>query len=177
MRTIIKGKHMQVNEDLKKKVEEKLEKITRHHHSVNIKELEVKFSVEKNPSIENPQTVEITAFTKGPVIRAKKASSDMLSSIDMVVEKLDRQFEKLKGKAYHSKNHKGRHEAIELKETVPPLIERRKNFSSKPMSVTEAILQMELVDHDFFVFRNAENDKISVIYFRKGSGIGLLEPE
>ena len=177
MRTIIKGKNIQVNDDLKRKVEEKLGKITRHNHYVNIKELEVKFSVEKNPSIEAAQTVEITAFTKGPVIRAKKASADMFSSIDMVVDKLDRQFEKYKGKSYRSQNHKARHEAIALKETKPSLVERRKNFSTKPMTVEEAILQMELIDHDFFVFRNAENDKISVVYSRKGIGFGLLEPE
>lgn len=116
MRTIIKGKNLDLSHELKQKVEEKLDKIARHQHLVNIKEIEVELSVEKNPSIQDDQTVEITAFTKGPVIRAKEASADMLSSLDIVIDKLDRQIQKYKGKIYKSLNHKGRHEAIEFKE-------------------------------------------------------------
>lgn len=119
MRTIIKGKNIQVNDHLRKHLEDKLIKIDRHKHHVSIKELEIELSVEKNPSIENDQAVEITAFTKGPVIRAKEASTDMFSSIDMVVDKLDRQIEKYKGKTYRSKNHKGHHEAEDLKHYSP----------------------------------------------------------
>jgi putative sigma-54 modulation protein len=120
MRTIIKGKNVHVNDQLKKHVEQKLVKITRHTNYVNIKEMKVEFSVEKNPSIANDKTVEITVFTKGPVIRAKEASTDLMASVDLVVDKLDKQMEKYKGKFYHSQNHKARHEAIDLKHPPSP---------------------------------------------------------
>ena len=116
MRTIIKGKNIHIDDELRQKVESKLEKISRHKHHVNIKELEVEFSVEKNPSIEKNKLVEITVFTKGPVLRAKEASADIIASIDIAIDKLDRQIEKYKGKLYKSKNQKGRHEAIEFKQ-------------------------------------------------------------
>lgn len=118
MRTIIKGKNIQINDNVRRHLEEKLSKINRHRHHVSIKELEVELSVERNPSIQNDQAVEITAFTKGPVIRARESSADMFSSIDMVVDKLDRQIEKYKGKTYRSQNHKGHHEAMEKKGRV-----------------------------------------------------------
>ncbi|TET54699.1 MAG: ribosome-associated translation inhibitor RaiA [Actinobacteria bacterium] len=177
MRTIIKGKNFKVNDVLKQKVQEKLSKIDRHQHFANIKELEVEFSIEKNPTIANNNTVEITAYTKGHVIRAKEASHDMEASIDVVVDKLDRQIEKYKGKLYHSQNHKGRHQAIELKQEPTPKVLRKKRFSTRPVTLDEAILQIELLGHDFYVFHNAESGKINVLYYRKDGGLGLMEPE
>ncbi len=177
MRTVIKGKNFQVSNDLKEQVESKLGKISRHAQHVNIKELEVEFSVEKNPSIENDQAVEITAFTKGPVIRARKASPDMIASIDMVIDKLDRQIEKYKGKVYRSQNHRAHHEAMEFKENFTPAVERVKNFSTEPTTVEEAILHLDLIDHDFYAFKNAETSQINILYKRKDESLGLLQPE
>jgi len=177
MRTIIKGKNIQVSDEIRKRLEEKLDKISRHQHLVNIKEIEVEFSVENNPSIEKDKAVEITAFTKGPVIRAKESSADMLSSIDLVIDKLDRQIEKYKGKVYRSQNHKGRHEALELKQQSAVKVVREKEFSMEPMTIQEAILQMELLEHGFFIFRNADTSQINVLYARKDGGLGLMKPE
>ena len=173
MQIIIKGKNLDMSDELKSQTQEKLGKVVRHHEPV-LKEVEVELTVEKNPSIERNQTVEVTAFTKGHVIRAKESSFDMITSLDIVVDKLERQIEKYKGKAYASQNHKGRHAAIETK--VGPKIVRVKKFDLKPMTPEEATLQMELLSHNFYVFQNADTGKISVIYIRRDNDFGLIEP-
>jgi len=179
---IVKGHNIEVTDALRKHAEEKIRKLTRHFDQ--IMEGEVEFTVQKNPSIHDNQTVEVTLFTKGPVIRATVSSKDMYVSIDQVVNKLERQIQKYKGKTYRSNSKRTvlndvLEEQEETKENVEeyatPRIVKTKQFPIKPMSPEEAVMQMDLIGHDFFVFTNAETEGTSVVYRRKDGNYGLIE--
>ena len=180
MQIIVKGRHMAVTDAMRDYADEKISKVSRvfNHDGMSA---EVELSVEKNPSIENNHVAEVTVFTKGPVIRAKEASTDMYAAIDLVSEKLERQFRKYKGKI------KDRHSA---KAAVPPIpapaigepeegperaIVKTKVLEVKPMTPEEAILQLELLGHDFFVFTSSETESVSVLYRRRDGDYGLIE--
>lgn len=150
---------------------------------------EVELWTEKNPSIPDNQVVEVTIFTKGPVIRAREASPDIYASIDLVCEKLERQVKKYRGKLI-ARSHGAHKEALvsqgfqvaEEAEEAPeditaPSIVKTKHFMVKPMTPEEAVLQMELVGHDFFVFTNSETNETAVVYRRRDGNYGLIEPE
>ena len=186
MKVIVKGRNINVTDTLREYAVEKMTKMTKYLDQ--IMQVEVEFFVEKNPSIANAKTVEATVFTKGPVIRAKESSSDMYASIDLVVDKLERQIKRYKGKLKaHNvrandtiKEGMGSEEeeaaAEENEESKKPGIVKVKQFSMKPMSPVEASMQMELLGHDFYVFTNAETDEVNVVYRRKDNNYGLIEP-
>jgi len=186
MQIIVKGRNIEVTDALREYVEDKIAKTTKYFD--HIIKIEVEFTVEKNPSISNPETVEVTLFTKGPVIRAKESSTDMYASIDLVAEKLERQIKRYKGKlqTHTLKNSElkkenlaaaGISEEIEEEErSEKPEIVKIKQFAVKPMSPEEAALQMDLLGHDFYVFTNSETDEINVVYRRKDQNYGLIEP-
>jgi putative sigma-54 modulation protein len=180
MNIIIKGRHMSVTEPIHTYAEEKIGRVAKilDHEAMNA---DVELYVEKNPSIENNQVAEVTVWTKGPVIRAKEAATDMYAAIDLVSEKLEQQFRKFKGKL------KDRHspkaaippvpitDIMEFEEPEPSIV-KIKVLEVKPMSAEEAILQLELLGHDFFVFRSAETEEVSVLYRRHDGDYGLIEP-
>ena len=121
-------------------------------------------------------------WTKGPVIRAKEASTDMYAALDMVSEKLERQLRKYKGKLI-DRGHGKRAQVPPLPpiEDLVPLSEddhlvKTKAVEYKPMSTEEAILQLELLGHDFFVFTHSETDNVNVLYRRDDGDFGLIEP-
>lgn len=179
MQITVKGRHMSVTEATRQYAEEKISKASKVFDH-NTMRAEVELSVEKNPSIENNHVAEVTVFTKGPVIRAKEASTDMYAAIDLVSEKLERQFRKYKGKI------KDRHSP---KAAVPPVpapeigeeegperaIVKTKVLEVKPMTPEEAILQLELLGHDFFVFTSSETESVNVLYRRRDGDYGLIE--
>jgi len=185
MRIIVKGRHMDVTPALHEYAEEKVGKVARilDHQ---IKEAEVELYVEKNPSIEDSQVAELTMFTKGPVIRAKEAAPDMYAAIDLASDKLERQVRKYKGKLLdrHSGKHGNGREARERMVVPAPIpvdvdepeIVKTKQVSIKPMTAEEAILQLELLGHDFFVFTSAETEEVNVLYRRNDGDYGLIEP-
>ena len=118
---------------------------------------------------------------KGNIIRAEQVSSDMYVSIDLVEEIIERQLRKYKNKIVDKQQ-----SAVGLSKTfVEEEIEdedeikiiRSKRFAMKPMFPEEACIQMELLNHDFYVFRNASTDEVNVVYKRKGNTFGLIEPE
>ncbi len=180
MNIIIKGRHMAVTEPIHKYAEEKIGRVSKIIDGDHMKG-EVELYVEKNPSIEKSQVAEVTVWTKGPVIRAREASTDMYAAIDLVSEKLERQFRKYKGKIMD--RHTGKHapapviavEPLEVEETEPVIV-KTKLLDLKPMTAEEAILQMELLGHDFFVFTSAETESTSVLYRRNDGDYGLIEP-
>ena len=148
--------------------------------------MELELAVEKNPSISANHVAEATVWTKGPVLRAREASSDMRASIDLLVDKLERQVsryrEKRQDRRHGDPHRNGGHGAAEAatyrktNEEGGPVIVKTKQFSLHPMSAEEAVNQLELVGHDFFVFRNEESNEINVIYRRNDGGYGLIEP-
>ncbi|MDH4140500.1 MAG: ribosome-associated translation inhibitor RaiA [Coriobacteriia bacterium] len=180
MRMIVKGRHMVVTDPIREYAEEKIGKITKILDGDHMTS-EVELYVEKNPSIENSQVAEVTVWTKGPVIRAKEAAPDMFAAIDLASEKLERQFRKYKGKIVD--RHIGKHAEIPQPVASPvapeepePAIVKTKAVELKPMSTEEAVLQMELLGHDFFVFASSETEAVSVLYRRRDGDYGLIEP-
>ncbi len=177
MQVIVKGRHFESTKALRDYAEEKVLRVTKYFDQIN--KAEVELIVEKNPSIADNQTVEVTIFTKGPVIRAKQSTADMYTSIDKAADKLERQIKKYKGKLYHSSSKNAVQAAAlkkEIEEEQKPKIVKTKQFAIKPMAPAEATMQMDLLGHDFFVFTNAETEEVNVVYRRKDGNYGLIEP-
>ncbi len=177
MRLQVKGKNVEVSDTLKAYAEEKLGKLDKHLN--DSAQLEVELSEERNPSIAESQIAEGTIWTKGPVLRARESSSDMRASIDLLVEKLERQAQRYREKRRTS----GRRGNAEP-ESIPvvadeeiPVIVKTKQFAVKPMTPEEAVLQLELIGHDFFVFQNADTNDVNVVYRRRDRNYGLIEPQ
>ncbi|MFL5967334.1 MAG: ribosome hibernation-promoting factor, HPF/YfiA family [Gaiellaceae bacterium] len=178
MRLQVKGKNLEVSESVRRYAEEKLGKLNRHLHELTQVELEL--CVEKNPSISQNQVAEATVWTKGPTLRAREASTDMKASIDQLTEKLLRQVEHYRAKRSRRPargNGIPPGGSMNIDDEVGAKIVKSKQFSVKPMNAEEAVLQLELIGHDFFVFRNEETDDVNVIYRRRDGGYGLIEPQ
>ena len=179
MRLQVKGKNVEVSDSIRRYAEEKMRKLDRKLHALTQVELELR--VEKNPSISANQVAEATVWTKGPTLRAREASGDMKASIDQLTEKLLRQIEHYRAKRSRRQvrgngTPPGGSMSIPEEETGPTIV-KVKQFSVKPMSAEEAALQLDLIGHDFFVFRSDESGDVNVIYRRKDGGYGLIEPQ
>lgn len=177
MEVRIKGKNMSVPPVIKDYVLEKITRIERHLGEL-LFSVEVELTTEKNPSIAAGQTVEVTLHTKGPMIRAKETSVDMHASIDRVIDKLERQIERYKDKTYSSSSARRNHAKKEppIEEEAEQGIVRVKQIQFKPMTPEEATMQMDLLSHEFFVFTNSDTEEINVVYKRRDSNYGLIEP-
>jgi putative sigma-54 modulation protein len=178
MRLQVKGKNVEVSDSIRRYAEEKMSKLDRQLHALTQVELEL--FVERNPSISANQIAEATIWTKGPTLRALAASSDMKASIDQLTDKLLRQIEHYRAKRKR-KNVRGNGVPPGGSMSIPdeesnPKIVKTKQFAVKPMSAEEAALQLDLVGHDFFVFRSDESGDVNVIYRRRDGGYGLIEP-
>jgi putative sigma-54 modulation protein len=182
MRLQVKGRNLEVSEQIRKYAEDKMGKLERLVNDPTRVELEL--LVEKNPSIHDNHVAEATVWTKGPVLRAREASADMKASIDQLVDKLERQVKRYREKRRVAPRRQGRSDGtaateaapIEIPETGPAIV-KTKQFAITAMTAEEAVLQLELVGHDFFVFRSAESDQINVVYRRRDGDYGLIEPE
>ena len=174
MKFIIIGKNIDVTPGLKDAVESKLGKLQRYFTPDT--EIHVTLSVQKEH-----QKIEVTIPVKGNIIRSEQESDDMYVSIDLVEEVIERQLRKYKNKIVEKHQDGGnfRQEFIEkeVEDEEEIKIIRTKHFGIKPMYPEDACVQMELLGHNFFVFRNAENDEVCVVYKRKGNTYGLIEPE
>lgn len=174
MRFIISGKNIDVTEGLRAAVEDKLGKLERYFTPDT--EIIVTLSVEKER-----QKIEVTIPVKGSIIRSEQVSNDMYVSIDLVEEVIERQLRKYKNKIVDRKQEGGNFQQAfmekEFEEEDEVSIIRTKKFGMKPMYPEDACVQMELLGHNFFVFRNAETEEVNVVYKRKGNTYGLIEPE
>lgn len=174
MNIIISGKNIDVTEGLREAVNEKLGKLERYFNDST--EVHVTMSVEKDR-----QKIEVTIPMKGNIVRAEQVSSDMYCSIDLVEEIIERQLRKYKTKLVEKKQHAAvfspEYVDNSYDEEEEIKIIRNKRFEVKPMDAEEACVQMELLGHNFFVFRNADTDEINVVYKRKGNTYGIIEPE
>src|SRR5438874_13288025 len=178
MRLQVKGKNHEVSDTIRRYAEEKMQKLDRQLHE--LAEVELELRVEKNPSIADNQVAEVTVWTKGPTLRVKEASTDMKASIDQLTDKLLRQIEHYRAKRSRRQVRgngvmPGGPMSIPDDEIGPKIV-KTKQFAVKPMSAEEAALQLELVGHDFFVFRSDESGDVNVIYRRRDGGYGLIEP-
>lgn len=173
MRLTVTGKNIALTDALKDIVAKKLSKLDKYF--VPEADARVTLSVQKSRQI-----IEVTIPFNGMLVRGEEVSDDMYSSIENVVEKIEKQILKNKTK-FERKLHDG---SLRLKDL--PLIDveeednkivRTKKFAIKPMDTEEAVLQMDLLGHNFFVFKNADSNEVNVIYKRKDGNYGLIEPE
>ncbi len=173
MRIITRGQNIEVTDALKQHVEKRIGKISRFFEQDT--EAQITLSV-----IKETHVVEATLLLNGGMlVRAEEKSADMYASIDMVVEKLERQIRKYKTRIHRKARLTGLPEEAEREdpEDQEPKIVKTKRFAIKPMSPDEAVLQMNLLGHSFFVFTNAESNQTSVVYCRDDGNYGLIEPE
>jgi putative sigma-54 modulation protein len=188
MDLVIKGKNMDVTEALRDYAQQKLSRITKIFDGII--DAQVEFNVIKNKSVQNDQIVEVTLHLSGGVIRAEEAKDNMYAAIDLVTDKVERQLRRFKGKHVgnfdRTKTSSGVLE-LELPVTVVSAEEfeeeaehaqivRNKQIDVKPMSAEEAARQMEMLGHDFYVFRNLDSKEINVLYHRRDGHYGLIEP-
>ena len=174
MRYTITGRNIEVTPGLKAAVEKKIGKL--EHFFTPDTEVFVALSAQKDI-----QKIEVTIPVKGNTIRAEESSTDMYVSIDLVEEVIERQLRKYKEKIVAKQQDGGNFKKEFLEKESEPLDEvriiRTKRFDMKPMYPEDACIQMELLGHNFFVFCNAENEEVNVVYKRKGNTYGLIEPE
>ena len=174
MNYMISGKNIDVTEGLKQAVYDKLGRLEKFFNEDT--NAQVTFSVEKER-----QKIEVTIPMKGHIIRAEQVSDDMYVSIDMVVEIIERQVTRYKKRIIDQEQDAAffQNQFLEEEDDSDDDISiiRSKRFAVKPMYPEDACVQMELLGHSFYVFRNAETDEVNVVYKRKGNTYGLIEPE
>jgi putative sigma-54 modulation protein len=182
MNIIISGKQMDLTDGIKNAIEEKLGRLDFYLHP----ETDVKVTVSAKKA---RQKIEVTIIPiSGPIIRAEDIEENLYAAIDIVYDKLNKQLRKYKKRLQdrHQSIESIRFDAIEdLNENdysqeeanLDIVIERTKRFGVKPMNPQEAVLQMDLLGHDFYMFKNAETNDISIVYRRKNGGYGLIESE
>ena len=174
MRITISGRNIELTDGLKAAVEDKIGKLEKYFTPDT--DVFVTLSVEKER-----QKIEVTIPVPGHIIRSEQVSNDMYVSIDLVEEIIERQLRKYKNKLI-DKEQNAAHlsqsfiEADDFEDEDIQII-RSKKFAMKPMDPEEACVQMELIGHNFFVFRNSETDEVNVVYKREGNTYGLIEPE
>lgn len=176
MKITVSGKNIEVTNALRNAVEKKLLKLDKYFNPDV--EAHATLSVQKNRHI-----IEVTIPFNGVILRGEEANDDMYASIDLVEEKLERQIRKQKTKLerrVHGDSLRFQYIpdiAEDEREGGEPHIVKTKRFAMKPMSTEEAVLQMELLGHSFYVYKNAEDDEVNVVYKRKDGNYGLIEPE
>jgi putative sigma-54 modulation protein len=175
---VIAKNNVEISETMQKYAEKKIGKLSRYLPIIG--EGKVEISREESKLPEQRFTAQVTLDSKGTLIRAQEKAEDIRTAIDKVVDALTSRIERYKGKLYD----KGRGISLARQEAVikaeaeiPKKVVKTKHFLVKPMLEDEAINQMELLGHDFFLFINAENDKLNLLYRRKDGNYGLIEPE
>ena len=177
MRITILGKNFEVSEYLRDMVEKRMKKLDKYF--TNSAEAWVTLSVEHNSHV-----AEVTIPFEGGLIRAEDSTSDMYASVDNVLDKLEKQLLryrakrvglKQRGETIRSDFLEAYDESDELDEE--PKIVRVKHFAIRPMSEEEAMLQIEMLGHSFYVFENSDTGSVNVLYKRKDGNYGLIEPE
>lgn len=191
MEITVKTREIELNDRLRQYVEKKVRRLDRY--LPNLVEARVELAMEPTRSAQQRHTAQITLFAaNGRILRAEERDADIYAAVDTVMDTIERQIERYKGKHWFQVRPRRRGErrvlaeaaAItqlemieEEEEEFPPQIRRVKRFEMVPMDEWEAIEQMELLGHDFFVFYNVNTDSINVLYRRKDEGYGLLIPE
>ena len=180
MDLIVKGKGVEVTERLQDYVEKKVGKLDRYLPSIT--EAWVELAVEGTRAAQDSQVCQVTVRANGAILRAEERSEDMFSSIDTAMDKMYRQIARYKGKRQNRWRGAGAQPEplpVELDEDFEEesIIVRFKRFPMAPMDPEEAVEQMELLGHDFFVFYNPDQGQINVLYRRKDGNYGVIQPE
>ena len=179
MRLQVKGRNVEVSDSVRRYAEDKLGKLGRQ--LADPTQVELELSVEHNPSIADDHVAEATIWTKGPTLRARESSPGFEASIDQLVDKLERQVKRYREK--RNRHQIGRRAAASEPSPDPGLspeqldrmIVKSKRFDLSPMTADEAVLQLELIGHDFFVFENEASGRAEVVYRRRDGDYGHIE--
>lgn len=180
MQVIVQGRNLQVTDRLREYVEDKTNKLDRYLPTIT--EARMELSTEKTRSAEDRQVAQLTVRIKGVLLRSEERSADMFTSVDMVMDKIKRQIDR------YNKKRRGRlrnpqvdslaDEDVEDEElSSEARIVRTKRFRVTPMGPGEAVEQMELLGHSFFMFYNVDEGQLNVVYRRRDGDYGLLQPE
>ncbi|NJK54302.1 MAG: ribosome-associated translation inhibitor RaiA [Leptolyngbyaceae cyanobacterium SU_3_3] len=185
MKLVIQGKNIEITESIREYVNQKIEKAVSHFQTLTT-EVDVHLSVARNPRITPKQIAEVTIYANGAVVRAEEGSENLYASIDMVADKISRQLRKYKEKRYDKRHDPKAEEdlsdqpipelSLDRTPELPATVLRSKYFAMPPMSIAEALEQLELVDHDFYMFCNSETGEINVVYERNHGGYGVIQP-
>lgn len=206
MEIVLKSRHCEVTDRFRSHVEEKLARLEKHDHRVI--RLEVEVDKEKNPRQQDRAVkVELTAYSKGPVIRAEAAAEDKMAALDLALARMTAQMRRA---ADRRRVHRGRHAPLSVAQALAgvdpspdgltttgapveteaerrvgpiavlgdgPLVVREKSHATAPMTLDQALYEMELVGHDFFLFVDKESERPSVVYRRRGYDYGVISLE
>ncbi len=173
MQLALYGKHLDITDALRTYAQQRLDKLDRYF--ADPPTAQVAFSVQREQQI-----VEVTIPFEGLILRAQESEHSMYAAIDLVLDKLERQIHKFKTRVHRKQRHQGvrpEGDAIAVQPAevdAAEAIVREKRFPLKPMTVDEARLQLDLLGHDFFVFRDASTEEVAVLYRRKHGGYGLI---
>ena len=192
MKLLIHGRNLEITPALRDYTQSKLERAV-HHFGDVVREADVHLSVARNPRVPQ-QTAEVTVFANGTVIRAQEHNENLYASIDLAAGKLFRQLRRWKDRHsdhHHSHGHRasvtpGTEDVTDTSPVDESLLQgrqaqlpdpgvRRKYFSMPPMSLDEARRQLELIDHDFYLFRDGASGQLQVIYRRNHGGYGVIQ--
>jgi ribosomal subunit interface protein len=185
MQLNIRGKNVKVSDDRRKLIEKKLG--TLDHYFDMINEATVELSAEKSRNKDERLVVEMTVWANGSILRAEERDSDLVTALDRLHGKMQRQITRYKERNTHRKGRPSVSEAVtklaqsetevEVETEAGNIPVKVKSFPLKPMFAVEAVEEMELLGHDFFVFQDADTMKVSVVYRRKDGDYGMLQPE
>ena len=190
MEIVVRGRNVNVTERVQEYVEKKVGKLERYLPIID--EARMELSQEDTRSAQHRMIAQLTVRSRGKVLRAEERDQDLFAAIDLVAEKMQRQITRFKDRLYSRGQVRGAEtvrvpeateivaemevEAVAEAEPVGAIV-RTKTFLVTPMNPEEAIEQMELLGHDFFVFYNSDVDGINVLYRRRSGDYGLLQPE
>ena len=198
MEVVVTGRHCEVSDRFREHVSEKLSRLEKHDH--RIMRVQVEVELERNPRQHDRSTkVELTAFSKGPVIRAEAAAEDKMGALDLAVDKMQAQMRRA---ADRRRVHKGRNDHVSVGEALAampeveysvvedgvverkvgpitvtgdgPLVVRETSHHATPMTLDQALYEMELVGHDFYLFVDKDSERPSVVYRRRGYDYGVI---
>ena len=203
MDIVLNSRHCELSDKYRAHVEEKLARLEKHDHRVIRVEVEVE--KERNPrQADRAVRVELTAFSKGPVIRAEAAAEDKMADLDLAIDRMAAQMRRA---ADRRRVHRGRHTPVSVGRALAeaeqgvllapeeqavdgsseeshagpitvlgegPLVVREKTHPATPMTLDQALYEMELVGHDFFLFVDKESERPSVVYRRRGYDYGVI---
>lgn len=201
MEVVVTGRHCELSERFRSHVAEKLSRLEKHDH--RIIRVQVEVEKERNPrQHDRAVRVELTAFSKGPVIRAEAAAEEKMGALDLALDKMASQMRRA---ADRRRVHHGRHTPVSVGEALAetpveddsasdettierkvgpinvtgdgPLVVREKSHPASPMTLDTALYEMELVGHDFYLFVDKESERPSVVYRRRGYDYGVISLE
>ena len=190
MKLVLQSKNIEITDAIRDYVNQKIEKAVSHFENITTG-IDVNLSVAKNPRIAASQVAEVTIYANGATIRAEEASEHLYASIDLVADKICRQLRKYKERNFTKKDRtdllKDQGEELDLElldynladnrsATLPAEVVRTKYFAMSALTIEEALAQLQLVDHDFYMYRSAETGEINVVYRRNHGGFGTIQP-